>query len=75
MSTKKESKIFSEELAPKESISYSPTSSMSEQRYLVERVLNETRDNVTKSIDDARREIPRNTQTINARTKRISKIL
>jgi len=56
MSTKKESK---------ETTTYSPTSSISEQRHSVERVLDETRDNITKSIDEARREIPRNTQAIN----------
>jgi len=57
MSTKKESK---------ETISYSPTSSISaEQRHSVERALDETRDNITKSIDEAKKEIPRNTQVIN----------
>ncbi|MGC2573992.1 MAG: hypothetical protein WA364_20950 [Candidatus Nitrosopolaris sp.] len=56
MSTKKESK---------ETITYSPTSSISEQRHSVERALDETKDKIANSIDEAKREIPRNTQAIN----------
>ncbi|MGC2575787.1 MAG: hypothetical protein WA364_30140 [Candidatus Nitrosopolaris sp.] len=75
MSTKKESDKSStkssavDDTAPVEATmrttSYSPASTLSEQRYSVDRALDETRDNITKTIDEARREIPRNTQAIN----------
>jgi hypothetical protein len=45
--------------------SYSPISSLSEQRHSVDRALDETRDNIRRTIDEARRDIPRNTQAIN----------
>ncbi|HEY7078559.1 MAG TPA: hypothetical protein VH500_02590, partial [Nitrososphaeraceae archaeon] len=43
----------------------SSSSSLSEQRHSVERAIEETKDNLKKTIDEARREIPRNTEAIN----------
>lgn len=43
----------------------STASSLSEQRHSVERAIEETKDNLKKTIDEARREIPRNTEAIN----------
>ena len=37
----------------------------SEQNQAIDRALNETRDNIKKTVDEARKEIPRNTQAIN----------
>jgi hypothetical protein len=45
--------------------SYSPKSSLSEQRHSVDRALDETKDNIRRTIEEARKEIPRNTQAIN----------
>jgi hypothetical protein len=36
-----------------------------EQNHAVDRTLDETRDNITKSINEVGKEIPRNTQAIN----------
>jgi hypothetical protein len=44
--------------------SYPPTPIISEQRYSADKALDETRDNIIKTIDEAKREIPRNTQAI-----------
>src|SRR5215831_16019417 len=41
------------------------SSSLSGQRHSVERAIEETKDNLKKTIDEARREIPRNTEAIN----------
>ncbi|MFY9796799.1 MAG: hypothetical protein WAJ93_14010, partial [Candidatus Nitrosopolaris sp.] len=38
---------------------------LSEQNHAVDRALDETRDNIRRTVDEARREIPRNTQVIN----------
>ena len=37
---------------------------LSEQNHAVDRALNETRDNIRRAVDEARKEIPRNTQAI-----------
>ena len=44
---------------------YSPTSSLSEQLHSVDRALDETRDNIRKTMEEARKEIPRRTQAFN----------
>ncbi|MGC2570717.1 MAG: hypothetical protein WA364_04325 [Candidatus Nitrosopolaris sp.] len=44
--------------------SYPPTPIISEQRYSADKALDETRDNIIKTIDEAKREIPRNAQAI-----------
>src|SRR5215467_10766068 len=44
---------------------YTPTSSLSEQRHSVDRALDETRDNIRRTMDEARKEIPRRTQAFN----------
>jgi len=50
--TKKESKIpISEDAGPKDTTSYSSTL-ISERGHSVERALDETRENITKSIDE-----------------------
>jgi sugar-specific transcriptional regulator TrmB len=43
----------------------SSSSSLSGQRHSVEMAIEETKDNLKKTIDEARREIPRNTEAIN----------
>jgi hypothetical protein len=44
---------------------YSPTSSLSEQLHSVDRALDETRDNIRKTMEEARKEIPRRTRAFN----------
>ena len=39
--------------------------SLSEQQYSVNRVFDESKENIKRGIDNARREIPRNTQAVN----------
>src|SRR5215472_16098157 len=72
MSTKKESDKTTtrasgaDDTARVETTTYRPpTSSFSEQHHSVERVLDETKDNIRRTIEEARRDIPRNTQAIN----------
>jgi hypothetical protein len=66
MSTKKEAeKILARTTDDDKQVEVRIASSLSDQRYSVNRVLNETRDNFKRSIEEARKEIPRNSQTIN----------
>jgi hypothetical protein len=55
---------ISDDAGPKDTTSYSSIS-ISEQVYSVEKALDETRDNIRRTIDGGRRDIPRNTQAIN----------
>ena len=61
MSTKKEAERSSTEYDVKREL----RTDLSEQNHAVDRALNETRDNIRRTVDEARREIPRNTQAIN----------
>jgi hypothetical protein len=72
MSTKRESdkattRISAEDdtIGLETSTSTTTSSSLSEQRRSVERAIDETKDNLNKTIDEARRDIPRNTEAIN----------
>jgi hypothetical protein len=72
MSTKKESDktttraAGADDAARVETTAYrSPTSLLSEQHHSVERALDETRDIIRRTIEEAKRDIPRNTQAIN----------
>ena len=47
------------------SSSSSPQIQQEEQRYAVNRALDETKDNIRKTTDEARRDIPRYTQAVN----------
>jgi F0F1-type ATP synthase membrane subunit b/b' len=61
MSTKKEAERSSTEYDVKREL----RTDLSEQNHAVDRALIETRDNIRRTVDEARREIPRNTQAIN----------
>jgi hypothetical protein len=72
MSTKRESdkattRISAEEdnIGVETSTSTASSLLLSEQRHSVERAIDETKDNLKKTLDEARREIPRNTEAIN----------
>jgi S-ribosylhomocysteine lyase LuxS involved in autoinducer biosynthesis len=69
MSTKKESekitKISDDVARIETTTSYSPIPSLAEQCHSVDRALDETRDNIRRTIEEARREIPRHTQAFN----------
>jgi hypothetical protein len=70
MSTKRESdktttRISAEDDTIGVETTTSTASSLPEQRHSVERAIEETKDNLKKTIDEARREIPRNTEAIN----------
>ena len=54
----------SEDAGPKDTASYSSIL-ISEQRYSVEKALDETKDNIRRTIEGARRDIPRNTRALN----------
>ncbi|MFY9796274.1 MAG: hypothetical protein WAJ93_11330, partial [Candidatus Nitrosopolaris sp.] len=61
MSTKKEAERPTTEYDAKREL----RTGLSEQNHAVDRALDETRDNIRRTVDEARREIPRNTQVIN----------
>ena len=61
MSTKKEAERSSTEYDVKREL----RTGLSEHNHAVDRALDETRDNIRRTVDEARREIPRNTQAIN----------
>ena len=61
MSTKKETERSSTVYDDKREV----RTGLLEQNHAVYRALDETRDNITKTINEARKEIPRNTQAIN----------
>jgi phage-related tail protein len=60
MSTKKEAERSSTEYDVKREL----RTGLSEQNHAVDKAFDETRDNIRKTVDEARREIPRNTQAI-----------
>ena len=66
MSTKKEAEKTGvqtdDDKIRKEATSTSPWASLAEQHHLVDKALDETRDNIRRTTDEARRDIPRNTQ-------------
>ena len=70
-STKRESdkattRIFTEDgIIGVETTTTTASTSLSEQRHSVKRAIGETKDNLKKTIDEARREVPRNTEAIN----------
>ena len=61
MSTKKETERSSTEYDVKREL----RTGLSEQNQAVNKALDETIDNIRKTVDEARKEIPRNTQAIN----------
>ena len=61
MSTKKEVERSSTEYDLKREL----RTGLSGQNHAVDKAFDETRDNIRKTVDEARREIPRNTQAIN----------
>ena len=70
MSTKKEAektttKVSDDVARVETTTSYSPIPSLAEQRHSVDRALDETRDNIRRTIEEARREIPHHTQAFN----------
>ena len=61
MSTKKEAERHTTEYDLKREL----RTGLSEQNEAVDRALDETRNNIRRTVDEAKREIPRNTQAIN----------
>jgi S-ribosylhomocysteine lyase LuxS involved in autoinducer biosynthesis len=64
MSTKKESEKTTTNVSD-DTARVEITASLLEQHHSVDRALDETRDNIRRTIEEARREIPRHTQAFN----------
>jgi hypothetical protein len=65
MSSRKEERKDETTIASPSTTSTSPTEQHAQYRQTVNRALDETKDNIRKSTDDARKEIPRYTQAVN----------